>query len=94
MSEVTEPMTGRRLILNDDTCIEDGAAGYADGRLWCWITGFTMQQAAQIFFDTEKTSRIDFQYGSMTDTYDGYTNPVNLFIDNGGKISVCLTKGG
>jgi hypothetical protein len=52
-----------------------------------------MQQAAQMFFDPSKTGKIIFEYGEMSDEYDGFTNCTNLFIDGDGKISVCLTRG-
>ena len=81
-----------RLILGNLT-IENGRAGYSNGRLWCWITGYTMASAAQIFFNPENTSHIVYEYGELQDVYDGYTNCTNLFIDSDGQISVCLTKG-
>ena len=86
--------TGQRLILKDGTIIEGGRCGYADAHLWCWITGYTMQQAAAIFLDPEKTSRIVYEYGEMSKEYDGFTVCTNLFIDNDGLVSVCLVKGG
>ena len=39
-------MEGRRLILSDGTVIEDGQAGLADGNLWLYLPGYTMQDAA------------------------------------------------
>ena len=86
-------MTGIRLILNDGTVIENGRAGYAQGFLWCYMTGYTLQQAAALFFDYWKTTRIVFQYGEMEDTYEGYTNCVNIRIDIDGEVAVCMTKG-
>lgn len=86
-------MEGQRLILMDGTIIENGRCGYADGRLWCWVTGYTMQQAAGIFFDPDKTGEIVYQYGEMSDRYEGFTVCTNLFIDNDGQVSVCLVRG-
>lgn len=86
-------LTGRRLILNDGTIIEDGEAGYAQRNLWLWFTGYTLQDAASIFFNAFKTAHIIFQYGEMQDEYDGYTNCTALQIDTDGRISICLTKG-
>ena len=86
-------MEGQRLILMDGTQIENGRCGYSDGHLWCWITGYTMQEAATIFFDAEKTGKIVFEYGEMSDEYNGYTNCTNLFINNDGQISACLVRG-
>jgi hypothetical protein len=84
---------GIRLIFNDGTVIEDGSCGYSEGRLWCWVTGYTMPQAAQVFFDPAKTEQIMFQYGGMEQVYHGFTNCVNLFIDYDGKISACMKRG-
>lgn len=86
-------MNGRQLVLNDGTIIEDGEAGYSQGFLWLWFTGYTLQQAAAVFFYAEKTARITFQYGEMEDTYEGFTNCINLNINTDGMVSVCMTRG-
>ena len=86
-------MPGRRLVLNDGTAIDGGGAGYSDGVLWCWFTGFTLPQTATLFFDSSKTSVIRFDYGEMSETYEGFTNCISLSIDTDGNISVCLKKG-
>lgn len=88
-------MKGRRLILNDDTVIENGEAGLSSANnLWVWFTGRTMMEAAAIFFNPGKTERIIFQYGEMEDTYEGYTNCTNINIDANGMMHVCLTREG
>lgn len=87
-------MEGQRLILADGTTIEHGVAGYADGYLWLYLTGYTMQQAAALFFDPTKTAHITFQYGDMQDEYSGFTDCRTLTIDADGKVSVCMAKGG
>ena len=92
MSEVQQK-TGQRLILADGTTIENGTAGLSNGFLWCWFTGYTLQQAATLFFNPEKTSRIVFEFGEMSADYDGFTQCTNLSIDNDGEISVCLVRG-
>ena len=86
-------MDGRRLILNDGTTIEDGVAGYAEGFLWLRFPGYTMQQAALLFFDPNKTARIIFQYGEMQDEYNGFTTCRTLTMDADGLMSVCMVKG-
>lgn len=86
-------MNGRRIVLNDGTTIEGGEAGYSQGFLWVWFTGYTLQQAALMFFDTSKTSKIVFQYGEMESVYDGFTTVTNLGIDVDQQVSVCLTRG-
>ena len=85
-------MKGQRLIMNDGTIIENGSAGYAEGCLWLKLPGYTMQQAAALAFDDEKTSRVVFQYGEMSDTYEGFTNCVNINQDYDGLVSVCMKK--
>ena len=87
-----EQKIGQRLILADGTTIEGGRCGYAEGNLWCWVTGFTMQTAAAVFFDPAKTAHIVYEYGEMSDQYDGFTSCTNLFIDYDGMISACLVK--
>ena len=69
-------MNGHRLILNDGTVIEDGEAGLSSsGNLWLWFGGYTMMQAAAMFFDPEKTEKITFYRTeeAITD-FEGYTN--------------------
>lgn len=87
-------MDGQRLILMDGTTIENGRCGYADGRLWCWVNGYTMQQAALVFLDASKTGDIVYQYGEMQDEYHGFTVCTSLMIDNDGQVSACLIRGG
>ena len=86
-------MEGRRLILNGDIVLEDCWAGYAEGFLWCYLNGYTIQQAAGMFFDPSNTEHIEFQYGEMSDSYDGFTNCIRLMSETGGMVSVCLLRG-
>lgn len=85
--------TGQRLILKDGTRIENGSCGYADGRLWCWVTGYTIAEAAQVFCLPEKTDKIVYEYGEMQDEYEGYIVCTHLLINDDGQVSVCLKKG-
>ena len=85
-------MEGRQLILNDGTTIDGGEAGYADGFLWMWFGGMTLQEAAALVFDPVKTEKIIFQYGEMQDTYDGFTSCRSISINTDGRISVCMTR--
>ena len=84
-------MDGIRLILNDDTVIEDGRAGYSSGFLWLWMPGLTMQTAVMIAFDAEKTQHIVFQYGDMQDEYEGFTRCIRIAQEET-EIAVCMTK--
>jgi hypothetical protein len=85
-------MEGLRLIFDDETVIENGRAGYSSGFLWLWMPGFSMQDAAMIAFNTEKTANIVFQYGEMQDEYEGFTNCIRIIAEEN-EIAVCLTKG-
>ena len=87
-------MEGRRLVLNDGTTIENGEAGLFNNHLWLYITGMTLSAVAGLFFDPSKTARIVFQYGDMEDVYTGYVNCTDLSINNDGRVSVCMEKGG
>jgi hypothetical protein len=84
---------GQRLKLNDGTTIEGGAAGYSNGFLWCYFSGYTMPRVASLFFDPAKTSRIVFEYGEMSDTFTGFTECVSINTDADGNNSVCLKRG-
>ena len=86
-----EERTGVRLILADGTEIEGGRAGYAGGFLWCRWNG-TMQEAAALFFDPEKTAVIRFQYGGMEDSWEGFTECTNIHMEDG-QVYVCMTRG-
>ncbi len=87
---MTEERTGVRLIMADDTVIENGRAGETEGRLWCIFPG-TMMDAFGIFFNPAKTSVIRFQYGDMEESWEGYTNCTNIFtMDN--EAHVCMRK--
>lgn len=85
-------MEGRQLTLNDGTIIPGGEAGYSQGNLWMWFDGYTLQQAAAMFFDPEKTERIVFQYGEMQDAYEDFTDCTVLQIDVDGRVSVCMKR--
>jgi len=86
--------TGRRLILADGTVLENSEAGYASKVLWCFLKDVTMQQAATLFLDAEKTDHIRFEYGEMADEYDGYTECINIYIPDDNRVNVALKKGG
>lgn len=86
-------MEGRRLILNDGTIIENASCGFADGFLWLWFPNFTMQEAISILFDANKTMRIVFEYGEMSDEYTGFTNCVSVNINAENTVSACLQRG-
>ena len=83
--------TGRRLILNDGTVIENGRAGYDAGFLWMYLPGYTMQEAAAIAFDYQKTERIEFKYGEMSDVYDRFIICRGI-LSGENEIKVCMVR--
>lgn len=87
-----EEKHGRRLILADGTVLEDGECGCSGGMLWCWIRGTTLREAAEIFLDAGKTARIVFEYGGMSDTYEGFTECAALTADEDGSVTAGLRR--
>lgn len=82
-----------KLVLNDGTTIQDGHAGLADGFLWLWLPGTTIQSAAAIAFNQERTKRITYWYGDNLEiTYSGFTECVNI-MTQGFEIAVCMRRG-
>lgn len=86
-------MSGRMIITADGTEYPDCEAGYAEGFLWLFLVGMTIQQAATLAFDAAKTARIEFHYGEMSDVYEGFTTCINIHADIDGKVYVGLVKG-
>lgn len=82
---------GLRLILKDGMEIENGRAGYTDRVLWLWMPGMSMQGAAAIVFDPEKTGKIIFRYGNMQDEYEGFTHCIRI-LEEENDIAVCMTR--
>lgn len=81
------------LVFADGTKMEGASCGYAEGNLWCWVTGLSMIQAAQVFLDSAKTDRITYQHGDSEDVFEGFLECVNLFVNYDGQISACLQRG-
>lgn len=87
-------MNGRYTELADGTKYQGAECGYSEGVLWCFIPGGAdFLQVFQDFANPEKTSRIEFHYGEMTDEYTGFTDFRGAMKNLDGKISVQLRKG-
>ena len=84
-------MTGRRIKLHNGVTYEDSTCGYADGFLWCFIAGYTMQEVAGVFFDHQATSVILFEYGELADRYEGYTSVAFMKATENG-CDICLVR--
>ena len=86
-------MTDRKIVLNDGTEIDGGTAGISsEGNLWLYFTGYTMMQTAMMFLDPEKTEKITFIGGETEYIYEGYTNCVNMSLDDVGKFHICMVR--
>ena len=83
----------RKIVLNDGTEIDGGTAGISSGGgLWIYFTGYTMMQAAMMFLDPQKTAKITFIGGDSEAVYEGYTNCVNMSLDETGQFHICMTR--
>ena len=69
-----------------------GTAADVHGFLWCFFSGKTMQEMADIFLDEAKTGKIIYTSGENREEYDGFTDCRVLQIDAAGNNSVCLTR--
>ena len=88
---MAEPKTGRRIIMNNGTTWEDSECGYADGFLWLFLHGVTLQEAYQVVTNPDATEKIIFEYGEMSDEYSGYNN-LQIIRNEDFGCSACLTK--
>lgn len=87
-------MDGRRLIMNPGpTQIElpGSDAGYAEGVLWLYLRGLTLAQAFELLSDQANTAVIRYEYGEMSDVYEGFTHLTTL-MEREGEVSAALKK--
>ena len=80
-------MYDETLILNDGTTV-NVTSGLSDGFLWLWFTGYSMQEAANLFLDESKT--VHFTINSTE--YDCFTDCRLIQRNTEGKLSICLTR--
>lgn len=87
-------MDGRRLIMNPGpTQIElpGSDAGYAEGVLWLYIRGQSLAQAFAVLSDPANTAVIRYEYGEMSDVYEGFTH-LTALMERDGEVSAALKK--
>lgn len=87
-----EQTSEHRIILADQTTLDGGRAGLADGFLWLWIPGIEIQDAPSFAFDPEKMSTIRYQHGTAESVFEGFSKPYHLMTSSPGEISVCMVK--
>ena len=86
-------MEGWRLVLKDGTIIEEGRAGYDDGTLTLYFSGYSFLDAAVMMNDPAKTEKITFQFGEEEAVYTGFTKCNGMIMDSDGVICVFLERG-
>ena len=87
-------MDGRRLIMNpgpNQIELPGSDAGYAEGVLWLYIQGQTLAQAFAFLSDPANTAVIRYEYGEMSDVYEGFTHLTTL-MEREGEVSAALKK--
>ena len=87
-------MDDQRLILADNTNIEQGRAYLSDGELWLMIpgSGFTVLEAAEVFSDTSKTQKITYVHDEVSE-FEGFTDLRMAMIDRDGTMNIKLVRG-
>lgn len=61
------------LLLADGTTLENSRCGFANKKLWCWISGLSMADCFPIFSDPTKTNTISCLYVTTGMRYRGFT---------------------
>lgn len=80
------------LTLNDGTVFQ-ADVGFADGVLWCWLhDGTTLMQAFMAFSNAENTSVITFDYGSVQEVYEGFTQLSYIAVNYNGTVDIALKQ--
>ena len=82
----------RKLTLNDGTEFDNSNCGLATGVLWCYLKDVTFHQALTAFDNPAKTSRIDFTYGEMVDSYEGYTQIIAVIQEAENQVNIALIR--
>ena len=83
----------RKITLNDGTEFEGSNCGLASGVVWCYLENTTFHQALAAFDDPEKTAKIDFFYGEMVSSYEGYTKIIVITVeDSENRVNVALVR--
>lgn len=85
-------MKGRKIVLGDNTELMDCECGYYDGVLWCYLKNIELSDAFMLFSDSNKTKHIDFYYGEMQDSYDGFTSLRGINVNTDNEITIKLLR--
>ena len=82
------------LTFNDGTTFENSRAMEMGKGLYVYFgSGISMVDVLLTLADSEKTSKIQYNYNKVTLTFEGYTKPVTIN-DDGAAIAAILAKDG
>lgn len=81
----------QKITMNDGTVFDNSGCGYSEGFLWCYLTGYALQDVAGTFFNADATGHIVYEYPLETIEYDGYTSVKAMMATEKG-CSICLCK--
>ena len=82
------------LTFNDGTICKDSHAMESRNGLYLYFGGgISMMDVIRILSDSNKTSRIQYNYWKVELVFDGYTKPVMIH-DEGTAITAMLVKDG
>ena len=84
-------MEGRRLIFANGITWEGTELGAADGTVWLFLYGITLMQALPVITNQAATEKIIFQYGEMSETFEGYTH-LKVITEDATGCQACLVK--
>ena len=82
-----------RVVLADDTIVENCGIGATAFGIWVNVKNMDLMTAARLFGDPEKTRLMRFEYGSMYDEFEGYTQLSVINCDRENEIRIRLTGG-
>lgn len=82
-----------RLILADDTVLNNCECGYVDNSLWCFLKNISFSEAFYYFDNENKFNTVIFDMGFAEDFYDriiysGFEELVDIQKETNGNISV------
>jgi len=83
-------MEGRYIEFADGTTMA-GDVGYAGAGLWLYTEETDIPSACRILDNRERTRKIIYHYGEMSETYEGFNRIEFMSVDNG-KVKVMMTR--
>ena len=82
-----------RVVLADGTIVENCGIGATAFGIWVNVKNMDLMTAARLFGDPEKTRLMRFEYGSMYDEFEGYTQLSVINCDREDEIRIRMVGG-